>query len=201
MTAFNGRLVSALSPDRVYRVRIELGEVHFVQVGGRDPAGHRPAIRALGSLDLRTAETKVRGPAQGENPGRRRTADGLAACRGRARHSRRRFGDRKFGARARLRVRRIRSPLRTLDPAAARAKAHDVAAGERSRHAMRAGGDPSRRSPAPQPRRMGCGPEEVHQDHLTTVHLPAVPWPCTRAYPTAPPSREQPPQHPRVQSP
>ena len=35
MTAFNGRLVSALSPDRVYRVRIELGDVHFVQVGGR----------------------------------------------------------------------------------------------------------------------------------------------------------------------
>ena len=36
MTAFNGRLVSALSADRLYRVRLERSEVLFIQVGGQE---------------------------------------------------------------------------------------------------------------------------------------------------------------------
>ena len=36
MTAFNGRLVSALSADRLYRVRIDRGEILFIQIGGQE---------------------------------------------------------------------------------------------------------------------------------------------------------------------
>lgn len=36
MNAFNGRLISALSPDRLYRVVFDQGEVFFIQIGGQN---------------------------------------------------------------------------------------------------------------------------------------------------------------------
>lgn len=35
MNAFNGRVISALSPDRLYRVFFDQGEVFFIQIGGQ----------------------------------------------------------------------------------------------------------------------------------------------------------------------
>ncbi len=35
MDAFNGRLISALSADRLYRVLFDHGEVFFIQIGGQ----------------------------------------------------------------------------------------------------------------------------------------------------------------------
>ena len=52
MNAFNGRLISALSSDRLYRVFFDQGEVFFIQIGGQQGIGWAIAVQfgVLGAL-------------------------------------------------------------------------------------------------------------------------------------------------------